>query len=424
MHFPKIERTNGFFERLTLRLKLLRRTASIAGNVAFIGFMANTVGRLERAGFNKKKAKGETIWIDNVFAPPADAESYARYPDVSADTRPNTEAKSRKAKVMKIEEYPDVDYPFDFKEIPVSGNAINGLGETDTSRTEHPPFFVLDGPWNKLVRYFQSINETRLANLVLKIFWMDRNRLGLIAKEQRVVEDPTQMAKEIKQLAKKCGADVVGITRLKDEMRYKDFNEPFKYAISVAFKMDRDLMLELPTPATSYHIQDAYKDVGQVAIDVATAIRAMGWPARASTNISPDSYEVLHIRVAVEAGVGTLGKHGSLITKDFGSGVRLATVLTDLPLVEDGLKDIGVDDFCASCQICTNNCPPHAIFDEKQTVRGNEKWYVNFDKCVPYFVEHDNCGICIEVCPWSEPGRGNSIMRKMLAQRESKTLDD
>jgi ferredoxin len=62
-------------------------------------------------------------------------------------------------------------------------------------------------------------------------------------------------------------------------------------------------------------------------------------------------------------------------------------------------------------------CPPDAIFNEKQWVRGDYKWYVDFDKCIPYFVETQACGICLEVCPWSEPGRGPWLSEKLLAQR-------
>ncbi len=28
------------------------------------------------------------------------------------------------------------------------------------------------------------------------------------------------------------------------------------------------------------------------------------------------------------------------------------------------------------------------------------KWYVDFDKCIPYFTKTHGCTICIEVCPW------------------------
>jgi NAD-dependent dihydropyrimidine dehydrogenase PreA subunit len=46
-----------------------------------------------------------------------------------------------------------------------------------------------------------------------------------------------------------------------------------------------------------------------------------------------------------------------------------------------------------------------------------EKWYVDFDRCIPYFVKTFGCGICIQVCPWSVPGRGPSLSTKLLAKR-------
>ena len=84
-----------------------------------------------------------------------------------------------------------------------------------------------------------------------------------------------------------------------------------------------------------------------------------------------------------------------------------------MPLVADGPRDFGVDEFCASCQVCRRVCPPDAIFDEKQPVRGALKWYVDFDKCVPYFNDHYGCGICIAECPWSIPGVAPRLVDKL-----------
>jgi NAD-dependent dihydropyrimidine dehydrogenase PreA subunit len=70
-----------------------------------------------------------------------------------------------------------------------------------------------------------------------------------------------------------------------------------------------------------------------------------------------------------------------------------------MPLDADTRDEFGVDDFCRNCQVCTNACPPGAIFAHKQTVRGIEKWYVDFDECIRYFGETFSCAICIAVCP-------------------------
>jgi epoxyqueuosine reductase QueG len=95
----------------------------------------------------------------------------------------------------------------------------------------------------------------------------------------------------------------------------------------------------------------------------------------------------------------------------------LGTIVTDLPLVADQPVDIGVDDLCTRCNVCVRECPVDAIYQEKQPVRGVEKWYVDFDKCIYYFTETAGCGICIEVCPWSEEGKGPWLSEKMLSKR-------
>jgi epoxyqueuosine reductase QueG len=120
---------------------------------------------------------------------------------------------------------------------------------------------------------------------------------------------------------------------------------------------------------------------------------------------------LLLIPPAIASGLGELGKHGSLISRHFGSGVRLAGVTTDMPLAATAPDRFGADEFCAHCQICTQACPPDAIFSDKQMVRGVTRWYVDFDKCIPFFAEAASCGICIAECPWTRP----AVRPKLLA---------
>jgi hypothetical protein len=62
-------------------------------------------------------------------------------------------------------------------------------------------------------------------------------------------------------------------------------------------------------------------------------------------------------------------------------------------------------------------CPPGAISPQKQMVRGVERWYVNFDQCIPYFSEAASCGICIAECPWTRP----SIRPKLLTTMDRRS---
>lgn len=71
-------------------------------------------------------------------------------------------------------------------------------------------------------------------------------------------------------------------------------------------------------------------------------IRSQGYHADAYPGPSADA--LLLIPPAIASGLGELGKHGSLISRQFGSGVRLAGVTTDMPLVPTSPVHFGADD--------------------------------------------------------------------------------
>jgi NAD-dependent dihydropyrimidine dehydrogenase PreA subunit len=226
------------------------------------------------------------------------------------------------------------------------------------------------------------------------------------------------MASELKARALQLGAQLVGICELKDEYLIEGASFPHRYAISMGLEMNREIMNDAPHPRAGMEVIRTYRRCARAGIGLARFIRSLGWEAEPFP-LSPSS-EVLHIPIAIAAGLGELGKHGSLITRELGSNVRLTTVLTSLPLAVDAPRDIAVDDLCRVCRVCVNECPPKAIFDDKQWVRGDYKWYVDFDKCVPYFAETQGCAICIEVCPWSEPGRGPWLAERLMRRRDEK----
>jgi epoxyqueuosine reductase QueG len=203
-----------------------------------------------------------------------------------------------------------------------------------------------------------------------------------------------------------------------EEALYEGRDPGFRYAICLGLPMDREEMRFAPESRAAAEVMRTYRAVARLSVGLAEHIRGLGWPARAYGN--PNSTDILMIPLAIRAGLGELGKHGSLIGVEHGSNFRLAAVLTDMPLAPDRPVDAGVDDVCAVCRRCVDDCPPRAIFEEKQLVRGERKWYVDFDKCIPYFVKTYGCAICIEVCPWSEPGRGPRLSARVLARRQAR----
>jgi Pyruvate/2-oxoacid:ferredoxin oxidoreductase delta subunit len=384
-----------------------------------VAVATHTIFPLLRWLQERKISKGEIIWLEDMPGPPQE-QTFPHLEFNSADLNPNPGLARKKARHMKVD-YPSTKYPFAYRNPPISGNTINGLGEEAPRHPDH--IFFGDSykrAWGKLDWYFQVMEPTSIHRQIAQIFWQDCGRVGLVARRKTAPENPESSSLLIKETARSFGAGLVGITKMGQQFCYHDSSPNFKFAISVALPMDREDMLHTPSHRSNSEIMNAYKNVNSIAIGLAAFIRSLGYPAQASTNLAPgSSSEVLHVPIAIEAGLGQLGKHGSLITAEFGSNVRLATVLTDLPLEIDEPRDLGVDDLCRNCRICETNCPPHAIYSEKQLVRGQRRWYVNFDKCAPYFAETRGCGICIEVCPWSEPGKGMELAKTLLSRRQA-----
>ena len=318
---------------------------------------------------------------------------------------------------MRPHEPPTAHYSFGYRSLPRSGNEINGLGVTEKVRAT-PVFHSSGGDpleWQALDEFFSVINPWGVVRHLLANVWQLRRQDGPVARQRRNVGDREAMAAEIKDEALRAGAALVGITRITEEDLYEGREVPYEYAICIGLDMNRAEMAHIPHERAAAEVMRVYREVSRVAIEVAATIRAMGWPAKAYGN--PNATDILHIPLAIRAGLGQLGKHGSMISREHGSNFRLAAVLTDLPMTLDQPVDIAVDDLCIDCVRCVIDCPADAISNEKQLVRGEHKWYVDFDKCIPYFVKTYGCAICIEVCPWSEPGRGFDLTDLLLQRR-------
>ena len=150
----------------------------------------------------------------------------------------------------------------------------------------------------------------------------------------------------------------------------------------------------------SQEIANQYNHGSDIAVDIAKYILEQGYHAYGHGG--PEAGEFLLTPAAIQAGMGELGKHGNLINPKLGANFRIGCVYTTMPLIHNQPNVFGVDDFCSRCQVCTKGCPPKAISDGKKMVRGEEKYYVDFDKCMPYMTDNFGCGICLKICPWTK----------------------
>lgn len=124
-----------------------------------------------------------------------------------------------------------------------------------------------------------------------------------------------------------------------------------------------------------------------------------------------DSAPVLDKAWAAKSGLGWMGKHSNLLTKQLGSFYFIAELIIDLDLE----YDTPVTDHCGSCTACIDACPTQAIV---------EPYVVDGSKCISYFtIELKNeipskfsgkfddwmfgCDVCQDVCPWNRFSRAH-----------------
>ncbi|MCJ7626629.1 MAG: 4Fe-4S dicluster domain-containing protein [Anaerolineaceae bacterium] len=250
-----------------------------------------------------------------------------------------------------------------------------------------------------------------------------------------------KMTAYIKGLARYYGALDVGITELKPYQLYSHagrspapygsvIESQHKYAIPVSVEMDYDMVAPNPTSPGSMETAKQYVEVARVAIQLANAIRLMGYPARAHIEAN---YQVICTLVAQDAGLGEIGRMGLVITPHHGPRVRLAAVTTSLDLLTDTRRDgSAVIDFCTVCKKCALNCPSQSIpFGDRQEIEDALRWRINADTCIRYWMTAGtDCGRCLTVCPYSHPNNfyhnivRQGIERSAFFRRAANAMDD
>lgn len=301
----------------------------------------------------------------------------------------------------------------------ISGNAVNGLGETK----KRPATMVYwapepdDIPHGQMQRWFYTrdpddphIKKARAERIVT----LDVEE-GPLAETQSDLS-PSEWRDGLEAMKDEGHFEMFGATLVREEYLLQDASAPEARIIMLGVAHDYEEISQAPGTRGGAEVLKQYGRAGAAAKNVANWLRSLGWTARPVTG--PMTGEILMIPPALDCGFGELGKHGSIISAEYGASFRLAAVLTDAPIPLTEAREHGIDGFCQNCRICEDACPPFAIAPEKQTVRGVEKWYVDFDLCIPFFNEHQGCAICIAVCPWSRPGVGMSLAAKLARKRE------
>jgi ferredoxin len=238
---------------------------------------------------------------------------------------------------------------------------------------------------------------------------------AIAEKKAPLPADPRVCARHIKSLGYFLGADMVGICRLPRSAVFStdydgsEIDCDYAYAIVLLNVKKTDVIRQsygrewIDDPCSF----QSYQRCACQAQVMTGYLRRLGWRADSSVF---DKYTTLMPQLVIEAGLGEGSRIGIALNPFVGASFKVSAVLTDLPMEVDRPIDFGLQDYCARCGICAEQCPMQALsHGEREVYNGYMKWPVEGFKCAIGVVSNEVgniCQRCTKVCPWNR--RDNS----------------
>lgn len=269
----------------------------------------------------------------------------------------------------------------------------------------------------------RSESQDRAEQVVSAAAWQIHDHLGrhffgampeAIAGRDEERTDATANSALVRQAAGRLGADLVGVCRLNPDWLFSrdragdevTLPDGCVWAVVMAVAMDADDIRKSPALAAGAATGVGYMKMAVCAAGLGAFIRGLGYNAVAAGNNT-----ALSIPLAVDAGLGEMGRNGLLITPEFGPCVRLCKVITDLPLEPGRPVEFGARNTCTNCGRCVEACPAGAIdarpeptFDTACQCNnpGVLRWPVDAAKCHAFWHRNGgSCSSCIAACPFT-----------------------
>jgi len=213
---------------------------------------------------------------------------------------------------------------------------------------------------------------------------------------------------ELKRIAFSLGAGAFGVGYIDDLRVYFDGLTPaqtegLSHGISIGVRLSTAVLKGIttgPTPLYLHHYRMANMLLDQITLRLSSVIQMNGYnalpiPASQIIDWQRQTAHLSHKMIAIRAGIGWLGKNNLLVHPEYGSHIRLATILTDMPLAVNHKID---NRGCGRCRECIDACPVSAI---KEDYREWDK-IACLEKLKTYSKTHNIgqyiCGICVKVC--------------------------
>lgn len=220
--------------------------------------------------------------------------------------------------------------------------------------------------------------------------------------------DMNKLKEELLQLLKSKGAALAGVADLSG---YVEDDKNIGISIAVPWPANfRDYLRDPPMQEYNDMRSAINAQLDEIAKAGVEFLEANGFDAAVNVPkfIGKRITALPYKMVATKAGLGWIGKNCLLVTEEYGSAVRLSSLLTNAPLPADEPIE---ESRCGSCKLCVEKCPTNAlkgtlwkagmsrdeIFDieECKLVKGSQP------KPAPG-AKKPTCGLCFADCAYTQ----------------------
>lgn len=211
--------------------------------------------------------------------------------------------------------------------------------------------------------------------------------------ENPKIQAENDFISKLENYAESIGIDKIGYVKVPKELIFKDKAILYENAIILIMEMDKEAIDAAPSDITHEMGVVTYDEMGKKTNELAGFLRENNFAAHAS---HPAGGFVIYPHLAQYAGLGYRGRHGMLITPEFGPRQRISVIFTSIQnLPVNSLNEHSwISDFCAKCGGCVRKCPGNAIIEESPEKKDKRTKIIK-DSC-------HGCTICMRECSFNK----------------------